>query len=896
MERADVPPERDGRARQPSALRPPRLPAKFVGRPETLLAPERLAHATLVLVHAPAGYGKTTWMSCQAAALREAGYRVVWYCLDEHEDAESFVAGLRRGLEAALGEAGDEGRDEIWSGGSGTAQILEALALVREPVAIFLDDVDAGSDPSLAAALTQLVNRLPAEHVVFVAARSRPPLRLARARAQSELVDVDMSVLAFGARETAELLRVAGIEQGRDALVAEILAATEGWPVAAFMAVHLAGQSPEPLRALRGFASSSRDIGEFLLEEIFSRIPPATQAWLCDLSVLRQLRPRLCDALTDARDSAATLKDLCAKSLLTVHIGPEEVYRFHRMFRDFLYARLDPARARALHARAADLLAAEELYNEAIEDAVESGDGDFVYAFLARHGTRAIRAGYAKRIAAWSRGQDEATLVAHPEIAFMAAWAHLLARDMPRAKRIIEALNGEAADGRIAPRAASEIVMLEVTYSMSIGDLEAGLAFADRYLRTVPREETWIRGAICNMSGYALGLKGEFAKARARLAEGLQCHAQDGCDYGHGYSIAYRGLMEAIQGRLNAALVAYERANDIDPGHPESPCRAVVDLFAADVLYEQGRLAEAKVKIKQSLPAIAEFEFIGIVTFGQLTLARLLVAEGDHLGAMRVLEQAEEEGISHDHPRLIAAVRWEKVRLALMAGALDEAAADVEELLASRSAGGVPQYLFYPEELEATDIGLWRFQIHAGQTDSALRAIERELGRMASANRQWRRTRLQILKAVALHARGDLETATRHLREVLVHAQRERFVMSFVAEGRPVLSMIRDIRERQHSLPSGGTALAQEYLDEILAAAGEAIATDGTNAAGRTQLSEREAEILRMAAHGLGNKAIADQMYLSENTVKWHLRRVYEKLGTKNRTGAIAAARRAGMI
>jgi len=881
------------------AFRTPHLPANFVPRPGTLIGAEHIARATLVFVHAPAGYGKTTWMICQAAALRDAGYRVVWYCLDEHDDGESFVAHLGRGLDDALGHGDDHRRTERWPGMAGTARILELLASIREPIAIFLDDVDASSDASLAAAITQLVNRLPGEHAVFVASRSRPPLRLARARAQSALLDVDVEVLAFGPRETGELLRAAGIHSDGELLVAEILAATEGWPVAVCMAVHLVSQAVEPLRALRGFASSNRDIGDFLLDEIFSRIPATTQSVLLELSVLRQLRPRLCDALTGARDSAATLRALCANGLLTVHVGPGDAYRFHRMFRDFLHARLsanDPVRANTLHARAADLLAVEGLFNEAIEHAVASGDEPFVYAFLARHGTRAIRAGYANRIASWSRDQDETTLVAHPGIAFMAAWAHLLARDMPRAKRIIGALNREAADGRIPPRAASEIVMLEVTYSMSIGDLEGGLAFADRYLRAVPREETWIRGAICNMSGYALGLKGEFGKARARLAEGLQCHARDGCDYGHGYSIAYRGLMEAIQGRLNAALVVYERANDIDPDHPESPCRAVVDFFAADVLYEQGRLAEAKTKIKQSLPAIAEFEFIGIVTFGQLTLARLHVAEDDHLGALRILEQAEEEGISRDHPRLIAAVRWEKVRLALMAGALDEAAADVEELLASRPVGGAPQYLFYPEELEATDIGLWRFQIHAGQTDSAMRSIERELGRMASANRHWRRMRLQILKAVALHARGDVEAATRHLREVLVHAQRERFVRSFVDEGRAVLSMLRDIRERQQALPPGGSGLAREYLDAILAAAGDTVAIDGINAAGRTRLSDREAEILRMAAIGLANKAIANQMYLSENTVKWHLRRIFEKLGTHNRTGAIAAARRAGML
>ena len=63
-----------------------------------------------------------------------------------------------------------------------------------------------------------------------------------------------------------------------------------------------------------------------------------------------------------------------------------------------------------------------------------------------------------------------------------------------------------------------------------------------------------------------------------------------------------------------------------------------------------------------------------------------------------------------------------------------------------------------------------------------------------------------------------------------------------------------------------------------------------------TALSAREIEILHLLARGQANKQIAQELFISEATVKTHLNHVYDKLGVANRTAAIAVAREQRII
>jgi DNA-binding NarL/FixJ family response regulator len=63
-----------------------------------------------------------------------------------------------------------------------------------------------------------------------------------------------------------------------------------------------------------------------------------------------------------------------------------------------------------------------------------------------------------------------------------------------------------------------------------------------------------------------------------------------------------------------------------------------------------------------------------------------------------------------------------------------------------------------------------------------------------------------------------------------------------------------------------------------------------------TRLTPREAQILQLVADGLGTSDIAGRLYMAESTLKTHLNRIFRKLGVSNRTQALAAAIRLGLL
>ncbi len=84
----------------------------------------------------------------------------------------------------------------------------------------------------------------------------------------------------------------------------------------------------------------------------------------------------------------------------------------------------------------------------------------------------------------------------------------------------------------------------------------------------------------------------------------------------------------------------------------------------------------------------------------------------------------------------------------------------------------------------------------------------------------------------------------------------------------------------------GGLALAPDAAAHVV----------GRLAGPEPVLTEREVEVVRLVAQGLSNRAIAEALVLTEATVKTHLVRLYRKLGTDNRTGAVSEAVRRGLV
>ncbi len=359
---------------------PPAARPGIVAR-AALVARLAAAQAPVVTVTAPPGYGKTTVMAQWAERL---GSRVAWLSCD---DADNDPVVLLSALAVALDRIGPVDPaifPALASSGAGVAMIprfVSAVASMRPPVTVLLDQAEAVTNRQCLNAIAEFVLRLPPGWRFALASRTAVPLPTARLRAHGGLLEVTAEDLAMGSVEAGLLLKGAGAEVDETAL-GDLVQRTEGWPTGLYIAA-LAMRSGTQ-RSAAGFTFTGDDVfmDEYLRSELLDRIPGTEVSFLTRTSVLDRLCGPLCDAILGEKGSGAVLEQMEARNLLVVPLDRHrEWYRYHHLLRELLRAELrrrEPDRAQDLHFRAAVWFEANAMPQTAIDHAQAAGDYDRV--------------------------------------------------------------------------------------------------------------------------------------------------------------------------------------------------------------------------------------------------------------------------------------------------------------------------------------------------------------------------------------------------------------------------------------------------------------------------------------------------------------------------------------
>jgi LuxR family maltose regulon positive regulatory protein len=341
-----------------SKLQPPDIALVGAARREHLI--ERILHAPepVVLVRAPAGYGKTTLLAQCAASRR---LPVAWLSLDALDnDPVCLVRELCSAVSRAVA-VDPLAREAVAAPEPAIAsQILPRLAnslLESGGCLIVLDDAHKLDALESVEVLNQLCEHLPQRVRLIVAARGAPGLSLARLRAGGRLFELGSADLALDAAQAEQLLESMGVSEVATAVLERLLARTEGWPAAIYLAARAARESTDPVQAIAAFDGGDRDIVEYVTSEVLSTLSADRLTFLLRASVLDRLTAELCDSVLERADSASVLEDLVESTSLIVALDRRgEWYRYQRAFRRALRALLQrqtPEVVGSLHERAA---------------------------------------------------------------------------------------------------------------------------------------------------------------------------------------------------------------------------------------------------------------------------------------------------------------------------------------------------------------------------------------------------------------------------------------------------------------------------------------------------------------------------------------------------------------
>jgi LuxR family transcriptional regulator, maltose regulon positive regulatory protein len=382
--------QRDGRHRRvggpvfdliPSKLHRP-VPRPGIVPRSSLI--EQLAKGNLcpvVSVVAPPGYGKSTLLSQWA---ERKGQAFAWVSVDEGDnDPKVLLAYVAAALDA-VEPINERVFDALASPASSVPgavipRLSSAFWSMTTPVVLILDDVHLVHNREGQAALSMLAEHVPEDSRLVLAGRARPPLRIARLRAEGRIFEIGPSDLSLTVDEAASLLRAAEVVLGDDEL-AELYRRTEGWPVGLYLAALCLREGGSLGAAAAAFGGADRFVSEYVETELLARISKQQQVFLTQTAALERMCGSLCEAVLELPGSAATLAELARSNLLLVPSDRYgEWYRYHNLFREMLQAELhrqEPGLAPVLQRRAANWCLQHDLPEEALEYFMTAGDVD----------------------------------------------------------------------------------------------------------------------------------------------------------------------------------------------------------------------------------------------------------------------------------------------------------------------------------------------------------------------------------------------------------------------------------------------------------------------------------------------------------------------------------------
>jgi LuxR family maltose regulon positive regulatory protein len=503
----------------------------WVDRPELV---QRLAAtpAKLVLVEAPAGFGKTTLVAQWRSAPTERR-TFAWLSLDRGDDDPArlwwhVVCSLQRACpdldgEDMLGELRTQVPDIA---AAVLPMLVNALAALPDPVVLVLDDYHVISEPDCHEQIASLLLHLPSSALMVLITRSDPPLPMARMRAAGDLAEIGMRELRFTPPEAAALVRAASDIELSPPDVADLVARADGWAAGIYLAALSLQSHPSPAEFVRNFTGGNRFIVDFMAEEVLSRQPAEIRQFLARTGVLTQFCAPLCDAVVGSSDAAKIIEVLERENLFVVPLDDSRTwYRYHPLFAQVLraeLARTEPEVIPTLHRRACTWHRAWGVVGDGVSHALAAGDPAEAVDLIARHWHGYVNAGRVRTVQGWLDSLTGDQIAAYPLAAHCGAWAAALSGDPDQVRRwlpVIEAGHHEGPLPDGLQSLGSSAALLRGVYGFD------GLRVMRESARRAAELEddpgsAWYTLARATL-GFSHYLSGEFPAAAAALEEAV---------------------------------------------------------------------------------------------------------------------------------------------------------------------------------------------------------------------------------------------------------------------------------------------------------------------------------------------------------------------------------------
>jgi LuxR family maltose regulon positive regulatory protein len=848
----------------------------------------------LILLSAPAGYGKTTLL---AEWVNQLDIPVGWISLDAQDnDLKCFFSYLFASLKSIDIQINENSIPDIKAQDSekisGVISVLiNQVSSSSKPVYLMLDDFHQIDNLQIHQTINYLLENLPQNMHLVIATRSDPLLRLAKLRAQADLFEIRADDLRFTLEETGQYFNN---KMGLGLTLSDIstlLKKTEGWIVGIQLAGISLKNNPDKHQFVLSFAGDNRYIADYLLDEALSQQPNHVQDFLLKTSILDLLSAPLCNAVTGRKDSLAILSELENENLFLVPLDDKgNWYRYHHLFRDLLFKRLhqEPAETRfQLYQNASIWFEQNQLFSEAVRMSLLSGDSARVAKLMEGYLLTIVSTSELVKMNQLMKSLPASKISNDPWLALALAWGLAYEGELDHAYTLLEIASAGSKDSNEMRRdqLKGRILVLRAYLAGTKADYPQSIQFAQQALAEFPKDDLSIQSFTILIIGNAFRFQGETTKAIQFHQKALNLSKKARDTFLTVVILSRLVDIYRITGQVNLSLsTGLDALQLIEDLQNKIGVTTFVEgylrLRLSSTYYELNKLDQALRCAETGLELARQWGAYDSQSVGYFNICQIYQVLGDPEKAERYIQEFIDKYPYESRYQCKMALAY-KAELALRGEDIQSAASWVKSsgLQISDDIRFV-QFKFY-------DV-LAQVFIAEDKLEDAYLLLEKIL-------------RLTVDSGAVVHeirTRGRMAMLLQKDRNESLALEMITLALDLAAEGgyvRTILDLGENIPHLLYAAAQNGIQV--KYCSRLL----EGLQPQKQVKFPDNQplvepLSSREKEVLELIALGYTNQEIAEQLYLSVYTIKSHARNVFGKLGVKNRTEAVARARLYGLL
>ncbi|WP_297626625.1 serine/threonine-protein kinase [Nocardia sp.] len=810
--------------------RPPTPARPLVVRDRLLEMLRAGKHRRLVVLHAPAGFGKST-LAAQWRDIRVAeGARVVWLSVDgDDNNVVWFLAHLIEALRTALPTLAETLSQQLeLHDAEPDVYVLSALINEihsgGEQVAVVIDDWHRVTDAASIAALSYLLDHGCHHLQVIVTSRSRAGLPLGKLRVHGELVDIDADALRFDVSEARSFFAGGGPELAPDD-IARLTASTEGWAAALQLASLSLRGSGDPSYLIDHLSGRHQPIGDFLAENVLDGLEPRLLDFLLRTSVTERLCGGLASVLAEIPNGTALLDEVEARDLFLSRIDADgEWFRYHHLFAEFLRRRLErehPERVPDLQRTASQWFADHHYVSEAVDHALAAGDPARAVDLVETDGTRLLEQSQMSTLLALIAKLPPAAVMSSLRLQLATVWANLLLqRPAPANSALAQVRSllrrrGDESPDRPGDESSDaveiEAAVVDAAMRVSADRIDGVDELVSGALAHPEQLHPWVVTTAADMATLVALHRFDFASAHRWQQWATEYHHRAHGPFSVMYGYCFDGLAANQELDIATAEADFRKAVQVaeQTGGGRAHAARIASALLGDLLFDKGDLDAAEGLLDDGYQLGSEGGTVDPMLAIYGTGARIKALRGDLETARQRLDEGWRIATTLSLPRLAAGIRNAGIRIGIPVPGERDPAFYVQ-LDPAAGANGIEVATAELEEDSAIR------ELLAGQSIAAAsKAYERATARMHRIAGQGRPRALleaTLLVTTCLAALGDNDRAMATLAPVARQCA-EHSLSGLLRHGGPAVLEILAAVARDNA---SGRGLPEAFVTEVL--------------------------------------------------------------------------------